>query len=184
MRMALLDTPFFERPNAISKATSVLGFGTPEMLNVRLLFTVSLTLLFLIGCSSEIIVHPYDARVLESLKHLEVVPVLAESGRVIELNVEGKEISDEDLRSISELTELKRLSLYGSTFDQTGLKGLASAGRLEALGIGKTAITDQALVLIAAIPSLRWLWIFKCDKLTPDGVVKFRQVRPDVEVYQ
>jgi hypothetical protein len=145
---------------------------------------VGLVLLSLVGGSSEIIVHPYDARVLESLKHLEVVPTLTESGRVIEMNVEGKEISDEDLRLFSELTELKRVSLYGSTFDQAGLKDLASAGRLEALGIGKTAITDQTLVWIAEIPSLRWLWIFECDKLTPDGVVKFRQVRPDVEVYQ
>ncbi len=145
---------------------------------------VGLVLVSLIGCSSEIIVHPYDARVLESLKHLEVVPTLTESGRVIELNVERKEISDEDLRSICELTELKRVSLYGSAFDQAGLKGLSGAGRLEALGIGNTAITDQALVWIAEIPSLRWLWIFECDKLTPDGVVKFRQLRPDVEVYQ
>jgi hypothetical protein len=182
--MALLDAPFFERLPAIWKAKSMLIFGTPEMFNVRSIFIVSLTLLSLVGCSSEIIVHPYDARVLESLKHLEVVPTLTESGRVIELNVEGKEISDEDLRSISELTELKRLSLYGSTFDQAGLKGLASAGRLEALGIGKTAITDQTLIWMAEIPSLRWLWIFECDKLTPDGVAKFRQLRPDVEVYQ
>jgi hypothetical protein len=158
--------------------------GASEMSRSGSVLALGLVLLPLIGCSSEIIVHPYDARVLESLKHLEAVPVLAESGRVIELNVEGKEISDEDLRSISELTELKRLSLYGSTFDQAGLKDLASAGRLEALGIGDTAITDQALVWIAEIPSLRWLWIFECDKLTPDGVVKFRQVRPDVEVYQ
>jgi hypothetical protein len=162
----------------------MLIFGTPKMLSVRLISVVSLTLLSLVGRSSEIIVHPYDARVLESLKHLEVVPTLTESGRVIELNVEGKEISDEDLRSISELTELKRLSLYGSTFDQAGLKDLASAGRLEALGIGNTAITDQSLIWMAEIPSLRWLWIFECDKLTPDGVAKFRQLRPDVEVYQ
>jgi len=158
--------------------------GAYEMSKKGCALAVGLVLISLIGCSTEIIVHPYDARVLESLKHLEVVPVLAESGRVIELNVESKEISDEDLRSICGLAELKRLSLYGSTFDQAGLKGLAGVGRLEALGIGKTALTDQALVWIAEIPSLRWLWIFECDKLTPDGVVKFRQVRPDVEVYQ
>lgn len=140
--------------------------------------------LLLVGCSGEIIVHSYDAHVLELLTHLEIAPVFAESGRVIELNVEGKEISNEDLKRISELTELKKLSLYGSTFDQTGLKDLANAGRLEALGVGKTAVTDQALVWIAEISSLRWLWIFECDKLTPDGVAEFRQARPDVEVYQ
>ena len=154
------------------------------MFDIRLIFAVLSFLFAFVGCSNEIIVHPYDSRVLDLLKHLEIVPVLSQSGRVIELNLDGKDIAYQDLRQISELTELKSLSLYGSTFDQAGLKNFANAGRLETLGVGETAITDQSLDLIATIPSLRWLWISECDKLTPEGVAKFRQVRPDVEVFQ
>jgi len=148
------------------------------------MFPMVLPLLLSVGCGSEVEVHIYDARVLEALAHLDAEVELSDSGRVSDLNLEGQAIAADDWQAICELAELHRLSLYGATFELSHLKDLANLGRLEALGVGKTALTDEGLQCLVDIPNLRWLWLFGCDQLTEEGINDFRAARPDVEVYQ
>ncbi len=150
----------------------------------KVIFQIIVPVLLSVGCGSEAEVHSYDARVLDALAHLDTEMELSDSGRVYDLKLEGQEISGDDWQAICELTELHRLSLYDATFDPSQLQNLANLGRLEALGVGKTTLTDESLQWLADIPNLRWLWLSGCDQLTEAGINDFRAVRPDVEVYK
>jgi len=136
------------------------------------------------GCGFTPTVHAYDQAVLDSLSHLNLQTEIDPTGRVSVVLAESQDITAADLSRIFELTELRRLSLYDSRFPEEGLRDLANVGRLSALGIGKTEISDKALEHIAGASNLHWLWLWECEKITDDAVEKFRKARPDVEVYE
>ena len=62
-----------------------------------------------------------------------------------ELDLRGKEITDEDLRLIGQLTHLKTLSLYGTPVTDAGLEHLAGLHDLESLVLRGTQVTGTGL---------------------------------------
>ena len=126
---------------------------------------------------------PADAAVLEALAPCAPTHKLDDQGRVVELHLENKAVTDEALDQVRALSELRTLSLYGSAVTDAGLAKLAEMHRLESLGLGKTCITQKGLKYVEKIRGLRWLWLTSSNALPASAVDKLKQARPGLTVY-
>ena len=76
------------------------------------------------------------------------------------LSLEGSGVTDDDLESVARLTTLRDISLFGcERIDGSGIAQLMSLPFLRSLQLGRTAITDDALVTINEFPALERLGV-------------------------
>jgi hypothetical protein len=136
------------------------------------------------GCGQPPTLHPYDKHALEMLQSLQPNYQLDYDGRVVELRLDGKHVTDEALELIKELTALRTLSLYGSSISDAGLENLKELGYLQALGLGATKITDKGIAHLEQVPALRWLWVTEDPQISEAALEKLRQAHPDLTIYQ
>lgn len=92
-------------------------------------------------------------------------------------------MDDTALIAVKELAELRKLSLYGSSVTDNGVKSLIGLEHLEALGLGKTKITQEGLSSLKESPSLTWLWVTKSPDLTDSAISALKKARPELTVY-
>jgi len=77
--------------------------------------------------------------------------VETENGRIISIKLSGRAVTDEEVRQLRNLTQLRRLSLDGSAVTDHGLASLRGTPKephsvnLEFLSIRDTAVTDDAI---------------------------------------
>jgi hypothetical protein len=135
------------------------------------------------GCGGEPALHPSDAGPIEALAAYAPVYELDGRGRVVELRLEGKAVTDAALEHVAQLTELRTLSLYGSSVTSAGLTKLAGLERLEALGLGHVRLTRKGLWQVERIRGLRWLWLTAGGDLPGDALPALKQTRPGLTVY-
>lgn len=130
-------------------------------------------------------VNAADAACLEALAPYNPSHKLDESGRVVELRLDGKGVGDAALDQVKNLGELRVLSLYGSSVTDEGVAKLASLIHLEALGLGATQVTDRGLPPLERMPSLRWVWLTEDRGVTDRGVQKLQErALPGLTVYR
>lgn len=91
-------------------------------------------------------------------------------------------ISDEGLKCLTKLRELRNLQLVDTAVGDRGLAYVSGLPRLESLSISGTQVTDAGLVGLAKLKSLKWLYIWRALRITPEGLGKFRRLRPDVAI--
>ena len=103
---------------------------------------------------------------------------LDESGRVVELRLEGRDVTDEQLDHVKHFPELRQLSFYGSLITDAGLEKIRGLKKVEALNLGKTQVTDRGLKLLENWYSVKWLWYSESDKITPGGIAALEKARP------
>jgi hypothetical protein len=126
-----------------------------------------------------------DAACLEALASYNPSHKLNDTGRVIELRLDGKNVDDQALEEVRKLSELRTLSLYNSSVTDNGLTKLSGLTYLEALGLGATPITDRGLISLEKMPSLRWVWLTENKKITDRGVQNLKQkALPGLTVYR
>ncbi len=81
----------------------------------------------------------------------------------------GPWITDDALRTVGRLTNLKEMELRGQDVTNEGLKHLAPLKRLERLDLSETHVTNDGLTELAALKSLKQLSIERCQ-IDDDGV--------------
>ncbi|CAN0092939.1 unnamed protein product, partial [Phaeothamnion confervicola] len=72
-----------------------------------------------------------DAKALEALAAYQPQAKSDDLGRVVELKLDGPQVDDLALDHVAGLSELKVLSLYGSSVTDDGLEKLKGASKLE-----------------------------------------------------
>ncbi len=77
--------------------------------------------------------------------------------------------TDEDVQPLSELTEVKYISLSGTKITDKALSYMAGLKKLETLYIGDNKITDSGLVYLKDLINLRELWL-RGNDITDNGV--------------
>ena len=112
-------------------------------------------------------------------------------GRVVEIQAQDSpfnlsdtipaRITDAELRWMSRLVWLRRLSLTDSDLGDSGLSGLSDLPRLETLDLSMTRVTDAAVERLAAMKGLRTVNLVN-TKLSAAAVKRLRRLRPDLEV--
>lgn len=86
----------------------------------------------------------------------------------------GEPPSDDDLRLLSQLKHLRRLSLAGIAVNDRYLKKLGQLKNLEELDLHATAITDGGLEQLPIFPNLKRIYLAK-TATTHGGIRKLRR---------
>jgi hypothetical protein len=96
--------------------------------------------------------------------------VLRELPGLLELTLMNRtRITDEGLRNLSGLRQLKVLALNGTKIDGSGLGHVPFPRRIEGLALSDAPVTDEALMHIEQMTNLKWL-ILTNTKITDRGM--------------
>lgn len=104
---------------------------------------------------------------------------LAKLAKLQQLDLSGSAITVSGLKTVANLQELRRLSLWNvKAIDDAAAPTLAALRKLASLDLSNTAIGDEALKQLASLSNLRRLYASE-TRITAEGLAAFRQQRPD-----
>lgn len=165
---------------------------------------------FNIGKSEEIIVTPADSIAVNLVrKQGFVVRPLARNSNVLEArlreNKSGKQgidaltkiseqliwlylnnsnVTDDDLQSVSNLTQLRKLNLSHNAITDKGIGYLMTLTELEYLNLYATNVSDSGVDSLLTLPHLKALYLWQTN-VTAGHMEKCKAGRPDIKiVYQ
>ena len=111
----------------------------------------------------------------EALKHVPDV------SNVVWLNLRGTKITDAGLVHLKELDTLTRLHLERTGIGDAALPHLAGLGNLEYLNLYGTQVTDAGLAHLQGLKKLKKLYLWQ-TKVTPDGAKKLQASLSELEI--
>lgn len=101
-----------------------------------------------------------------------------------ELGFEQEPVTDEELRVLEGLTNLRSLGLYGSRVTDKGAETIAKLTTLRELELSQSRITDVGLAKLATLPNLEKLFIRNVgDGVTDEGAAAFER-QSDAMLYR
>jgi hypothetical protein len=119
---------------------------------------------------------------------LKTVQDLNLEGQVLRV-VSGKpvyskeQISDEGLKNLAAMTELRSLNLCGTTITDAGLKHLAAMKDLQNLQLSSTKVTDAGMDELMKLPKLQSLMLYD-TKVTDTGVFALKRWKIELKIGQ
>jgi hypothetical protein len=131
---------------------------------------------FLAGCGGA--VSSPDQPHLDAVLPFHPTYKLDNQGRVIQLELGGKNVTDKELDHVMHFSEIRHAGFWGASITDAGLEKLKDLKKIEALGLGNTLVTDKGLAIVAKMSSLSWVWYTESDKITPRGIAKLQKARP------
>lgn len=108
--------------------------------------------------------------------------LLKNLGKLQVLKLSGTKITDKTVTSIGRLRELTRLEVANCQVSDDGVAALASLTKLVELNLRSTFITDASLRHVEKMRLLKTLELSRDVKATEEGVMKLKEVLPDLEV--
>ena len=115
-------------------------------------------------------VSPEDISLLSLLKE-----------QIIWLNLSRTSISDENIKSIAELSSLRRLNLEHTAISDLGVQSLLPLPNLIYLNVIGTKVTDGGIAHLSAAKKLKKLFIYQTS-ITRAGFEKLHTVSPELEI--
>lgn len=100
---------------------------------------------------------------------------------IVWVDLEGAEISNEQLSILGKMPNLVQLRLQKSTVTDEGIRQLVGLKRLESLNVYETRITDAALPYLEGLLTLQRLYLWQ-TQTTEAGVAALRAKRPGLDV--
>jgi mono/diheme cytochrome c family protein len=90
-------------------------------------------------------------------------------------------VTDDGLRQLGTLGQLRRLNLSRTGVGDAGLAHLRGLARLEVLNVYGSKVTDAGLPALLSLPALRKVYAFE-TAVTADGAAKLAAREPPIEV--
>ncbi len=101
--------------------------------------------------------------------------------RIVGVYLGGTTVSDENVRELSALTELRELFLHSTSVTDKALDSIGNLQSLQMLHLASTQITDQSLENIAQLKNLREIFLNE-TQVTEAGIARIRQRLPQTKV--
>lgn len=111
----------------------------------------------------------------------EVLAELKSISSIVQLNLAGQHIKDEDLKNIEALTNLQRLHLENNPLTDAGLEHLKNLTHLEYLNLYNTQVTDAGLEHLKGLSNLENIYLWQ-SKVTAEGAEKLRKDLPEANI--
>ncbi len=93
------------------------------------------------------------------------------------------DLNEAKLYNLTNLHELKKLSLRGTSLDAASLACVVKCEKLRAINLNESdGLSDSALVQLAGMKKLRVIFLSRCSWVTKAGIDNFRKLRPDVRL--
>jgi hypothetical protein len=103
------------------------------------------------------------------------------SDQLAVLNLGRTKITDDGLKAIENLKNLRKLHLENTHIGDAGLSHLKNLTSLEYLNLYGTQVTDSGLTELEGLKNLKSLYLWQ-TKVTPAGVDKLKQALPKCEI--
>jgi hypothetical protein len=97
------------------------------------------------------------------------------------LNLARTKVTDDGLKSVEGLTNLRKLHLENTKITDEGLSHLKGLTNLEYLNLYNTQVTDAGLKNLEGLKSLKSLYLWQ-TKVTPEGVESLKKALPKCEI--
>jgi mono/diheme cytochrome c family protein len=124
----------------------------------------------------EATVRPQDTNATsKAIEQLKSIPSL------VDLNLAGLKISDNDLANIEGLKNLLRLHLENTPITDAGLAHIKGLTNLRYLNLYNTAITDAAVDTLSGLTNLSNLYLWQ-TKITDDGAAKLKKALAETKI--
>jgi len=111
-------------------------------------------------------------------KLAEVTPL---ASQLAVLNLARTKVTDEGLKSIEGLSNLRRLHLENTHVGDAGLSHLKNLTSLEYLNLYGTQVTDSGLSQLEGLKNLKALYLWQ-TKVTPAGVESLKKALPKCQI--
>jgi hypothetical protein len=97
------------------------------------------------------------------------------------LNLARTKVTDDGLKSVEGLTNLRKLHLENTKIGDEGLTHLKNLSNLEYLNLYATQVTDSGLKNLEGLKKLKSLYLWQ-TKVTPEGVDSLKKALPQCEI--
>jgi Leucine-rich repeat (LRR) protein len=91
---------------------------------------------------------------------------------ILWLNVSGTKVSDNDIETISQFTNLERLRLDANPLTDKGIGKLTGLNRLQSLNVNETNITNDCIGLFGKLVSLKRVYAVKTGIRKEDAALQ------------
>jgi hypothetical protein len=124
----------------------------------------------------EATIRPQDTnKVSEAIALVKDIPSL------VDLNMAKLNLKDDDLKNISELTNLQRLHLENNPITDSGLAHVKGLMNLEYLNLYNTQVSDSSIDVLKGLTNLAALYLWQ-TKVTDEGGEKLKAALPDTMI--
>ncbi len=111
----------------------------------------------------------------EQLKNVSQV------SNVIWLNLAGTAVTDAGLADVANLSRLEKLHLERTKIGDAGLAHLAKLEKLQYLNVYGTNVTDAGLLHLKGLTNLKKLYVWE-SKVTDEGIKSLHAILPELEI--
>lgn len=115
---------------------------------------------------------------IEDAQLADLAPV---ADQIANLNLARTHITDDGLKALEPLKNLRRLHLENTKIGDAGLVHLKGLANLEYLNLYATQVTDSGLDELKGLKNLKALYLWQ-SKVTPEGAAKLKQALPKCEI--
>ena len=122
----------------------------------------------------QVIVYPH-----QNYKNSDIKTLNSINKNIIELNLSGLPISDQELEFARSCVNIEKLNISNTSLDDSGIQFLSELKNLSELKIYNTLVTDQAFNTLNEIPGLRSLFVYNTG-MTDEGLNHFMGNRNEV----
>lgn len=115
---------------------------------------------------------------IDNAKLADLAPV---AQQVAALNLARTHVTDDGLKALEPLKNLRKLHLENTKIGDAGLTHLKGLTSLEYLNLYGTQVTDSGLAELEGLKNLKSLYLWQ-TKVTPAGVEKLKQALPKCDI--
>jgi hypothetical protein len=120
-------------------------------------------------------------RPTDTNKTSEAIALLKDVPSLVDLNLAKLNLKDDDLKNISNLSNLQRLHLENNPISDAALAHLKGLTNLEYLNLYNTQVGDEGLENLKVMNNLMALYLWQ-SKVTDEGAAKLKKALPDAMI--
>jgi hypothetical protein len=123
--------------------------------------------------SPALFVNFYNRTVFKSADISDLLPL---KEQITSMDLSKMPVKDEDLKTIAQFPELRKLLLNFTDINGSGLKELNKLSKLRELSLSGTAVKQEAIKQLTAISSLKKVFIWSTG-ITPDELAQLKNIK-------
>ena len=113
--------------------------------------------------------------------HQQLEDLLAVKTQIVSLNLDKMPVTDNDMKTIGQLTNLRKLNLSFSKVTGSGLASLDNLNHLSDFAVTNTDLKKEDILRLASIKSIRRLYVWNCGVSLSD-IDMIRKKYPALEI--
>ena len=124
----------------------------------------------------QVIVYPHKEYRNSDINSLKPI-----AKNIVELNLSGLPISDEELEFVALCSNLEKLNISNTPLEDGQLNSIVKLANLQDLKVYNTGVTGECLNFISELPGIRSVYVYNTG-ISEERIKEFAANRPDVRI--